>query len=186
MWPSPKNALFLTLSIALAAKLDALTEHPSFAEKETYEAIATYYKKKAWDNAVSSCEKALEQYASSLPFYELCGHVYLHRPGNIDTKKGDYGKAIRLWQKALEAYQHNLRSRKALSELHFYLGLAYHFSRNYDMAISWYYEALRQNDLFSAAWYNMAACYEAQGNIIEANRAYLRYLRSLRQKEDEF
>lgn len=183
MWLWAKSFWFIFTSFLYA---QAPAEHPAFEEKEALENIRGLFRNKNFSQAELQCEKYLKIYPYSLPFYYECGFVYFYSNGSWEKKKKDYGKSIRLWEKALPAFQFNYKNRKDLAILQFYIGLAWHFSRNYDMAISWYREAIKSNDRLSAAWYNLGSAYEAKQNIIEANRAYLKYQETLRKDLDEF
>ncbi len=176
------NCLFISLCCFVILP----AEHPSLAENDLLLKIQRLNSEKNFTAAKQECQTAIEKYPESLAFHYHCGLSVLFAPADRETKKKDYAVAIARFEKALPSYQLNFKKREQLANLQFYLALSWQLSLNFDMAQYWYQEALKTDDRFSAAWYNLAACYEAQKNIIEANRAWLRYQESLRRTDDDF
>ncbi|HEY5749965.1 MAG TPA: tetratricopeptide repeat protein [Chryseolinea sp.] len=113
-----------------------------------------YLSNKEYDKSLAACEEGLSKPSAQLPeFSRLQGLVY--------ERKGEFDKAVSLYEKALEAYPFDYA-------IMYNLGLAYYNHKDYDKATAQFFKILSINPFHSWSHWNLGRIAAGQGKKTHA------------------
>lgn len=110
-------------------------------------AHSTYLRNAAWQSEKTLWEDVLEKYPDSFRAHNNLGKYY--------TLRGEEGKAVQEYQRALASHQTQRRSEKAIAL--FNLGYIAHMKGDRQKALSFYKKALGMEPCYARAYNNLAA-----------------------------
>lgn len=156
-------------------------------DSKTVQEIQSLLTEKRYSDGIVICAEALKIYSENLYIKYLCAKHYVYAPVKTVTEsRQNFGLALTLLSDSAEKLGMNVKNRVVYRDALFHLGIIRQLTGYNKLAIGYYRKVVQYDPRYAAAWYNMAAIYEADGNFIEANRAWLSYLDSITQKTDDF
>ncbi len=174
---------FLTLcSVGLSA-----AEHPVGEERKKISQLETLLSEKKYGEAAEYGQALSREYPENHSILYLSGIALLYSPyETLQNRDKSFSTALQYLQKSEKIFSLTPLSREKYQKTLFYTGLLYQLTGNYDMAIGYYTKLTATDPAEAEAWYNMGVCFHEKGNLIEANRAWLKYFEALRMREEDF
>jgi len=185
-----KLLLFINLFFVFNSNL-LKAEHPLKKERRVILEIEDLFKNKEFRQAWFLLKDGLKKYPESLMFNYWSGRVLLFLEESSETQRNkNYKLAIQHLNRTIKFfklyYEENPRIKIKYLDAIFYTGLGHWQIGNRKLAISFLKRVTAIDDKKAEAWYNMGVIYESLHNLVEANRAYGRYIKIITQKEEEF
>ncbi|MBA2340967.1 MAG: tetratricopeptide repeat protein, partial [Pyrinomonadaceae bacterium] len=162
--------------------LETAGEPDDLAQVLTWQG-ANYYLKGEYDRAAEIFERVLRLLPEpkGARQSEIISSAYFHL-GAVDRMRGDYARALELYDKALHK-QEEFDIRSGISSTLRHIGTTYYFQGNYPLALNYYERALRideeQRDVAAVAWslLYIGGVYQAQNSLSAANKYLERSLK---------
>ena len=150
-----------------------------------------YFRKKQYEEAYYVFRSAHKQFPhSSILKLWYAKSILFRKYSSLKERNKEFSLAISLLEECKEIFSKNAayhsKAKSFYIDALFYLGLGYYLLGYEKKALEAFLELLRWEDESIEGWYNLGVIYESMGKIVEANRAYRRYLSLLRKEEEEF
>jgi|TARA_B110000261_G_scaffold164346_1_gene213476 tetratricopeptide (TPR) repeat protein len=120
------------------------------------------FQKKQVEDALSELQRKVRSKNATSEDYYLLGTIYLSKK-LFDQAIIQFRYALKLWDK---------NDREGIANLYNTVGFTYSESNQYDLAIYYYSEAIKNLSNYTTALNNLGYAYEKQGNFGEAIKTY--------------
>ncbi len=161
--------------------------HPVAEEKKKISQLETLLAEKKYGEAAEYGQALSREYPENHSILYLSGIAILYAPyQTLQQRDAAFSTALQFLQSSEKIFALTPLSREKYQKTLFYTGLLYQLIGNNDMAIGCYTKLVATDPAEAEAWYNMGVCFHEKGNLIEANRAWLKYFEALRMREEDF